>query len=68
MNKIVIVCFFSIILTPVYAYLGPGMSGGLLTAIIGIIVSIILALFGIIYYPIKRLIIKIKNKKIKKDK
>jgi ATP/ADP translocase len=62
MNKIVIVFFFSIILSPVYAYLGPGMSGGLLTAIIGIIVSIILALFGIIYYPIKRFIKSRKKK------
>jgi ATP/ADP translocase len=62
MNKIVIIFFFSIIFSPVYAYLGPGMSGGLITAIIGIIASIILALFGIIYYPIKRFIKSRKKK------
>jgi len=45
-----------------YAYIGPGMSGGLIATIIGIIGAIFLAIFGILYYPIKRFF-KNRNKK-----
>ena len=48
----------------VLAYVGPGMSGGFIVAVIGIFVAIFLGLFGVIYYPIKRIINK--RKKIKK--
>jgi hypothetical protein len=51
-----------IIMSPTYAYIGPGMSGGLIATILGIIGSIFLAIFGILYYPIKRFI---KNRKKK---
>jgi|OM-RGC.v1.026181394 hypothetical protein len=37
-----------------YAYIGPGMSGGLIATILGVIGSIFLVIFGILYYPIKR--------------
>ena len=50
--------------TPVSAYIGPGMAGGVIAAVLGVIASIFLALFGIVYYPIKR---AIKNLKSKKD-
>ena len=46
-----------------YAYLGPGVGGGIIAASIGILVAILAALFGILYYPIKRYI---KNRKQKK--
>ena len=46
---------------PVFAYIGPGMGGGVLAGIIGVVGAIFLALFGILYYPIKRLIKKIKK-------
>ena len=45
---------------PVFAYIGPGMGGGVVAGILGVIGAILLALFGVLYYPIKRLI---KNKK-----
>ena len=35
-------------------YFGPGVTGGALAAMLGIVGSIFLALFGILYYPIKR--------------
>tara|TARA_A100001015_G_scaffold218269_1_gene245325 strand:+ start:4128 stop:4310 length:183 start_codon:yes stop_codon:yes gene_type:complete len=43
-------------------YIGPGIGGGVLAAIIGIICSFFFALFGILYYPIKRALNK-RNKK-----
>ena len=46
------------------AYIGPGMGGGVIAAIFGIIAAFFLGLWGILYYPIKR---AFKNKK-KKNK
>ena len=45
-----------------FAYLGPGMGGGVIAAIFGIIAAFFLGLWGILYYPIKRAF-KNKNKK-----
>ena len=58
--------FISIILSnlsPLIAYIGPGMGGGVIAAIFGIIAAFFLGLWGILYYPIKR---AFKNKKKKK--
>ena len=52
-------------LNPEFAYIGPGMGGGVIAAIFGIIAAFFLALFGVLYYPIKR---AFKNKKKKKKK
>ena len=38
-----------------YAYIGPGMGGGIILATIGIVIAIFAAIFGIIWFPIKRL-------------
>ena len=48
---------------PFFSYIGPGMGGGIIAAIFGIIAAFFLGLWGILYYPIKR---AIKNKKSKK--
>ena len=46
-----------------FVYLGPGMGGGVIAAIFGIIAAFFLGLLGILYYPIKR---AFKKKKLKK--
>ena len=51
-------------LSPLLGYIGPGMGGGVIAAIFGIIAAFFLGLWGILYYPIKR---AFKNKK-KKNK
>ena len=48
---------------PAYAYVGPGMGGGVIVAIIGFFAAIFLGLWGILYYPIKRALKKRKDKK-----
>jgi len=63
MNKSILFLSLFLISLPVYAYLGPGMGGGVITAIIGFFAAILLALWGILYYPIKR---ALKNRKDKK--
>ena len=60
----VISSFFELAFIPVFAYIGPGMGGGIIAVIFGIIAAFFLGLWGIIYYPIKRAIKK--NKKMKK--
>ncbi len=54
---------FCLISTSSFAYLGPGVGGGVIAATIGVIVAIFVALFGLIWFPVKRLLKKIKEKK-----
>jgi Na+/melibiose symporter-like transporter len=41
---------------PAAAYIGPGLGAGAIGVVLGVIGAIGLALFAIIYYPIKRMI------------
>ena len=63
MNRSILVLSLFLISMPSYAYLGPGVGGGAIAAVIGFFAAIFLALWGILYYPIKR---ALKNKKEKK--
>ena len=56
-----VICF--IILVPNYAdaYVGPGLGAGTIGVILGIIGSLFIALFAIIWYPLKRLFKKKKR-------
>lgn len=47
------------------AYLGPGMAGGVIAATLGILIAIIAAIFGLIWFPLKKILHKKKNKKKK---
>ena len=46
----------------ILAYLGPGMGGGIIAGILGFFSAVLLGLWAILYYPIKRAF-KNKNKK-----
>ena len=63
MNKSILFLYLFLIAFPTYAYIGPGMGGGAIAAIFGFFAAILLALWGILYYPIKR---ALKNRKDKK--
>lgn len=56
--------------TSSHAYLGPGIAGGTILAILGIIFAFLAIIFGLVWFPIKRLIKKIRenNKKNKIDR
>tara|TARA_B100000902_G_C27316575_1_gene921713 strand:+ start:3172 stop:3414 length:243 start_codon:yes stop_codon:yes gene_type:complete len=62
MSKSILIISLFLISMPSYAYIGPGMSGGVIAAIIGFFGAILLGLWGILYYPIKR---ALKNRKDK---
>ena len=63
MNKSILFLSLFLISIPSYAYIGPGMGSGAITAIIGFFAAILLGFWGILYYPIKR---ALKNRKDKK--
>jgi uncharacterized membrane protein len=64
MNKSILFLSLSLISLPSYAYIGPGISGGVIAAIVGFFAAILLGLWGILYYPIKRALKKRKDKKM----
>ena len=53
-----ITIIFCLISSISFAYLGPGVGGGVIAATIGIIVAIFAALFGLIWFPVKRMLKK----------
>ncbi|MBI1248332.1 hypothetical protein GC197_10905 [bacterium] len=42
--------------SPILGYLGPGLSAGAVAVVLGIVGSIFLALFAVVWYPLKRLL------------
>ena len=54
---------FIVVLTPVcgMAYIGPGLATGTIGVILGILGSICIAVFALLWYPFKRLLKKIKK-------
>ncbi len=52
-----------LISTSVLLYVGPGMGGGLIAAIFGILAAFFLSLIAIFWFPIKKLIQYFKSKK-----
>lgn len=63
MSKVFLLFLAIIISMPSSAYIGPGMGGGAIAAIVGFFAAILLGLWGILYYPIKRALKKRKDNK-----
>ena len=64
MNKSILFLSLFSISMPAFAYVGPGMGGGAIAAIVGFFAAILLGLWGILYYPIKRALKRRKEKKV----
>ena len=62
MNKLILLSPLLLISNFSFAYIGPGMSGGVIAAVIGFLAAFILGLWSILYYPIKRMLKKRKKK------
>ncbi len=62
-KTILLFLFLFLIPLPSYAYIGPGMGGGAIAVVIGFFAAILLALWGILYYPIKRAIKRKQDRK-----
>jgi hypothetical protein len=69
LKNISLILILILIENTAFAYIGPGMTGGVFAATIGIIVAIFAALFGLIWFPVKRLLKKREEKSdLKKNK
>lgn len=58
MNRRLFAMTVLVALVPVaaQAYIGPGLGAGALAAALGVVGSVVLGLFAVLYYPIKRLL------------
>jgi hypothetical protein len=52
---------------PALAYIGPGAGAGTIAVVLGVLASIVMAFFGLLWYPIKRLMKKRKAAKGQDD-
>ena len=68
MLKLGLIFLLFIIPINAHAYLGPGVGLGILAATVGVILAIFAGLFGILWYPVKKIIKKKKEKKNETDK
>ncbi len=51
-----------LLITHIITYIGPGMGGGIIAAILGILTAFVLSLIAIFWYPIKKIIRFLKSK------
>jgi uncharacterized protein YacL len=64
MRGLVIVLFVAVLMavpSDAMAYIGPGAGLSAIGTVIGVIVAVFLAIVGFVWYPIKRLMMKIKS-------
>ena len=59
---IILITYFSIS-SHALAYIGPGLGVGAIAVAIGFLISIVILIFSLIYFPIKIIIKKFKNRK-----
>lgn len=50
---LMVLCLFA---EPALAYVGPGLGAGTVGVVLGILGAILLGLFAVLYYPIKRVL------------
>lgn len=43
---------------PAHAYIGPGVGAGTIAVVLGVLASILMAFFAVLWYPIKRVVKK----------
>ena len=52
---------------PNFIYIGPGLGGGIISVVIGVLASFLIALIAIVWYPFKMLLKKFKKPKSQKN-
>jgi hypothetical protein len=63
MHRLLLVLFLLSMPIPSFAYIGPGMGGGIVVAFLGFFAAILLGIWAILYYPIKRALKNRRNQK-----
>ena len=63
MLKLILIFLLFLFPDHAHAYLGPGVGLGILAATVGVILAIFAGLFGILWYPARKILKKKKHKK-----
>lgn len=53
-NKILFTLLFVVFPLSAHAYIGPGVGAGAIAGAFGFVAAVFIALFAVLYYPIKR--------------
>lgn len=53
-SRIALLVGTCLIPTLAHAYLGPGLGAGTIAVVLGVLASVFLAIFGVLWYPFKR--------------
>ena len=56
MKRLAVAVFLLSLATSAEAYVGPGMGLGVVAAVVGFLTAILLALAGMVWYPMKRML------------
>jgi hypothetical protein len=66
-TKTTFVCFFAVCVLAypplALAYIGPGLGSGAMAAVLGAVLGLLMLVVGVVWYPIKRLIRRLRSKK-----
>ena len=54
MKQLSLIALLALFSAPAMAYVGPGLGMGVIGTIFGVLAAIVLALFGLFWYPLKR--------------
>ena len=68
LHNYIFLFFIFIFSNSAFAYAGPGVGLGVIVLVFGFLISFIVILFGILFFPIKRLIVNFKKKNKNKEK
>ena len=56
MKRLAVAVFLLTLATSAEAYVGPGMGLGVIGAVLGFLIAMLLAFAGMVWYPVKRMI------------
>ena len=60
--KALIFALLAVFMQSAVAYVGPGLGAGAIAAVLGVIVGLLMLVVGVVWYPIKRLIRRLRHK------
>ena len=63
-----LIIFNIAVVTPAYAYIGPGMGLGAAFGIIALLIGVVALIFSLVWFPIKRRFFKVNKAVIKKKR
>ncbi|MDX2471675.1 MAG: hypothetical protein QNL04_13980 [SAR324 cluster bacterium] len=61
MMKAVIIAFLLFFPNIAFAYVGPGLGGGVIASIVGVISAIFMLLVGVLWYPLKKFVLRFRK-------